>query len=91
MVFFYQYTITEILPTKSVNINGSYSKELPLHYGVPQGSILGPLLFLIFNNDIDKHVIHSKPFLFADDTTLICAHKNIEVLVAFINEDLYTI
>jgi len=51
-----------------VTINGSISDQLPVISGVPQGSILGPLLFLIFVNDLPTSASSSKIFLFADDT-----------------------
>ena len=51
-----------------VILNGFISDPLPVISGVPQGSILGPLLFLIFVNDIPDSVTSSTSFLFADDT-----------------------
>ena len=55
-----------------VSINGSVSTALPVVSGVPQGSILGPLLFLIFINDLPTSVSTSTLLLFADDTK--CVH-----------------
>ena len=51
-------------------VEGTKSSELPVNAGVPQGSRLGPLLFLVYTNDLVDN-LESKPFIFADDTTLI--------------------
>ena len=67
-----------------VSINGANSLLLDIILGVPQGSILGPLLFLIYINDLP---MASKLFslLFADDTTLLASASNIESLCTFVN------
>ena len=54
---------------QSVIVNGSSSEPIPVSSGVPQGSLLGPLLFLIYINDLPMNV-KSKVRLFADDTAL---------------------
>ena len=51
-------------------LNGSLSKWLHVLSGVPQGSILGPLLFIVFINDIDNGIV-SKLLKFADDAKLV--------------------
>ena len=45
-------------------------------YGTPQGSCLGPLIFLIFCNDLDLYLTHLQCIQFADDTTLFTSHKS---------------
>jgi hypothetical protein len=54
-----------------VQIKGFLSEPKKIIAGVPQGSILGPLLFLVYINDLPLSLVASKPFLFADDSTLL--------------------
>ena len=65
-------TVMSILDnnTEYVHIDGISSEQLPITCGVPQGSILGPLLFLIYMNDIPSASDIFKFILFADDTSL---------------------
>ena len=72
-----------------VNYNGVKSEfnRVTLEYGVPQGSVLGPLLYLIFCNDIYKCIKYCKTILFADDTTIYATHKNLRQLLFQMKSD----
>jgi hypothetical protein len=64
--------------TSSLMSFTSSCKELK--YGVPQGSVLGPLLFLLFINDLPKGVEDAKIVLFADDTNIYLIDINLKSL-----------
>ena len=68
-----------------------YSEYYLLEYGAPQGSCLGPLLFMIFVNDLYLNLEHVDCILFADDTTLYMGHRNLVYLEWCVMEDLKTI
>jgi hypothetical protein len=71
-----------------INVNGTLSSSKPLSIGVPQGSVLGPLLFIIFINDMCYLDLHSKLILFADDTTLSTFGKLPSDIINKLEEDL---
>jgi len=59
-----------------VQINGDFSDPCNVECGVPQGSILGPLLFLVYINDMEA-VVNCKLMLYADDSALLVSGKSI--------------
>ena len=70
-----------------VVINGKTSEYFPVESGVPQGSVLGPLLFLIYINDIEIG-IKSKVNFFADDTMIYSVVHNPTLTASVLNHDL---
>ena len=69
-------------------VNGVLSKKNLVTCGIPQGSILGPLLFLIYINDLPTSLEHSSSRMFADDTTLSVSGKSLHDVEVAINHDL---
>ena len=68
--------------------NNTQSSKQYITCGVPQGSVLGPLLFLIYINDIPNCLKHSKSIVFADDTTIFASCNNMNTLYNNMNDDL---
>ena len=71
-----------------VEVNGSRSEFLPIDCGVPQGSILGPQLFLIYINDMNLSVNCSLS-LYADDSALVFSHRDPGVIGARLSHELF--
>ena len=71
--------------------NAKYSDTYNIDYGTLQGSCLGPLLFLIFCNDINLHLDFMNVIQFADDTTLYLSKKNLNYLQCCIECDVQSI
>ena len=69
-------------------VNGCLSSQSNLLCGVPQGSILGPLLFLIYINDLPNCLKFTNPCLYADDTQIFSSSFDSGVLGNNINSDL---
>ena len=71
-----------------VAYNGCFSQENALLTGVPQGSILGPLLFLVLFNDVVDVIEHSSILKYADDIVLYVADKDIQSIKAKLSKDM---
>ena len=74
-----------------VDLQGVTSETTAIYNGVPQGSILGPLLFILFLNDIHEHLINTKIIKYADDTVLYYSNEDINIIEGKLNEDLENI
>ena len=59
-------------------VNGNFSDSCPITYGVPQGSIIGPLLFLVSINDLPECLNEGLPRMYADDTNISFQSNKLE-------------
>jgi hypothetical protein len=73
--------------TQLVEIDGSRSTEQPVFNGVPQGSILGPLLFVVFFNDIVDSIQHAHITMYADDAVIYYAHKDVREIEKCLDDE----
>ena len=73
-----------------VNIGDKFSSSADLKCGAPQGSMLGPLLFLLYVNDM-PHSVECGLFLYADDSCLVYQHKELSITEEHLNRDFVNI
>ena len=71
-----------------VEYNVLRSTSHKIRCGVPQGSILGPLFFILYINDFNKIASNLESILFADDTNLFISHKDPDFLISTLNCEL---
>ena len=69
-------------------MNGQTSDNTLIEFGVPQGSVLDPLLFLIYINNLNQSVKFSRLHYFADDSDLLLVDNSLKKIKKHINDDL---
>ena len=74
--------------TQCTKVSQQISSPKTIHFGVPQGSVLGPILFLLYINDLPNIFTNSKTILFADDATLYISGENLNNMIHLANNDL---
>ena len=77
--------------TQKCVVNGSISESKSLAFGIPQGTILGPLLFILYINDLPNCLENSEPQMYADDTHLTFAGNNVDIIEQKLNQDLISV
>ena len=69
-------------------LNGVRSDLLPVSMGIPQGSVLGPTLFVVFTNDLPSSVPFGSVYMYADDTTIYCVGETADLAIDQMNKAL---
>ena len=69
-------------------LNGVKSDMLPVTTGIPQGSVLGPILFTLFTNDLPAAITMGSLFMYADDTSIFCIGESADAAIASLNRAL---
>ena len=59
---------------QKTKVHGATSELMPISVGVPQGSTLGPIMFIVYINNLTSVLQHCKCLMYADDTVLYCSH-----------------
>ena len=70
------------------SIQETTSSQLKITYGLPQCSVLGPLLFLVYMNDLNQAIVHSFIHHFADDANMLYSNKSLQKINQYINHKL---
>lgn len=74
-----------------VTIDSTDSETKDVEYGVPQGSVLGPLLFLLYINDLRYCLTNSVARHFADDSNILLSHSSLKMIRRYLTKDLENI
>ena len=74
--------------TQYVSLNGCDSNQQECNYGVPQGSILGPLFFILYINDLPIHLNEANIHMYADDTNIDAVSDDINKVENVLNNEL---
>ena len=77
-LYFFQLYLENLI--QNCNVNGHMSSFKPIPYGVPRGSILGPLMFIIYMNDVPSCVKEAEITMYTDDKSLCKAFRTAQDL-----------